>query len=215
MKRLLNGTLLFNLAILTGFAAPLSLFQGAFAADDQVALFNITANTTETITFETYSYAGGTVNSTVIPAGGFAPAAFLFDNMGDVLTLTNGSCSQVGTDPTTGSCNDIYFQDTLAPGTYTLALAVYNNTPVDTSVADGFVEDGNPGFTCQEAVTSGSFCDLTTAFGTSRTGDYAVSISGADTVTQLGVPEPGSMLLLLAGGALAALLRRLHGSHSL
>jgi hypothetical protein len=214
MKKLLNGTLLFNLAIVTGFASPLPLYQGTFAADDQVALFNITANASETITVETYSYAGGTVNSTIIPAGGFAPAAFLFDNVGDVLTLTNGNCSQVERDPTTGNCNDLYFQDTLAPGTYTLALAVYSNTPVDTSVADGFVEDGDPGFTCQEAGTSGSFCDLTTALGTSRTGDYAISVAGADSVMQLGVPEPGSILLLLAGGALTALLRR-RSSHSL
>ncbi|MGA3239424.1 MAG: DVUA0089 family protein [Bryobacteraceae bacterium] len=213
MKKLLNGTLLLNLAIVTGFAAPLSLFQGSFAADDQVALFNITANTSETITIETYSYAGGTVNSTVIPAGGFAPAAFLFDDIGDELTLNNGSCSQVGTDPTTGNCDDIYFQDTLAAGTYTLALAVYNNTPVDTSVADGFVEDGDPGFTCQEAGTSGSFCDLTTALGTSRTGNFAISITGADSVVNL--PEPGSVFLLFAGGALIALLRRRRSSHSL
>jgi hypothetical protein len=206
MKKSFNGILLFSLAVAPGFAT--ALYQGTFATDDQVALFNITANTAETITIETYSYAGGTVNSTVIPAGGFTPAAFLFDNMGDVLTLTNGSCGQVGADPTTTNCNDIYYQDLLGPGTFTLALAVYNNTPVDNSVADGFVDDGDPGFTCVAAGTSGSFCDLTTAFGTSRTGNYAVAITGADSVTQLGVPEPGSLFLLLAGGATIALLRR-------
>jgi hypothetical protein len=204
MRRLVNGILLFSLAGPPGFAATV-LFQGSFAADDQVALFYITANTSEAITIQTDSYAGGTVNSTIIPAGGFAPTAFLFDNLGDVLTLTNGSCGQVGADPTTGNCDDLYFQDTLGPGTFTLALAVLNNTPVGTSVADGFVEDGDPGFTCVAAGTSGSFCDLTTALGTSRTGNFAVAITGADSVT---TPEPGSMLLLLAGGALIALLRR-------
>jgi hypothetical protein len=185
-----------------------TLFQGVFDSDDQVALFNITANTVETITIQTYGYGGGTVSSTVIPAGGFAPTAFLFDNVGDVQTLNTGDGSQVAQDPTTGSYDDLYFQDSIDPGTYTLALAVYDNIPVDTSVADGFVEDGDPGFTCQEAGTSGNFCDLTTALGTSRTGGYAVAISGADSVTQLGVPEPSSMLLLLAGVALAALRRR-------
>jgi hypothetical protein len=57
MKELLNITMLLSLAIVTGFAAPLSLFQGTFATDDQAALFNITANTSEAITIETYSYA--------------------------------------------------------------------------------------------------------------------------------------------------------------
>jgi hypothetical protein len=199
MSRLLNGILLFSLAAGPAFA---DLFQGTFALDNQVALFNITATADETVTIETYSYAGGTVDSTVIPAGGFAPTAFLFDNMGGVQTLNNGTCGQVGMDPTTGNCNDLYFQDLLTPGTYTLALAVYNNSPVDTSVADGFVEDANPGFTCVEAGTSGNFCDVTTALGTSRTGNYAISI------TTTPVPEPGGTLLLLTGAGLAVLLRR-------
>jgi hypothetical protein len=211
MNRLINGFLLFSLAVAPGLTT--SLFQGTFATDNQVALVNFTANTSETIVIKTYSYAGGTVNSTVIPTGGFAPTAFLFDNLGNILTLTNGTCGQVGQDPTTLNCDDLYFQDTLGPGTFTLALAVDDNTPVDTSVADGFIQDGNPGFTCQEAGTSGSFCDLTTALGTSRTGDYAISITGADSATQLGVPEPDSMLLLLSSGALIALLRR-HCFHS-
>jgi hypothetical protein len=173
-----------------------------------VALFNITANISETVTFQTYSYAGGAAGSTVIPAGGFAPTAFLFDNMGDVVTLTNPSpCGPVAVDPVTGNCDDLYFQDLLTPGAYTLALAVDDNTPVGTSAADGFVQDGNPGFTCQETGTSGSFCDVTDILGPSRTGNYAIAITGADSVTPSGVPEPGSMLLLI-GGAVAALMKR-------
>jgi|HubBroStandDraft_1064217.scaffolds.fasta_scaffold435443_1 hypothetical protein len=207
MKKPLNVILLLGLAAAPGFASV--LFQGTFADDDQVALFSIIANTAETVTIETYSYAGGTVNSTVIPAGGFTPAAFLFydqDTVPNVLDLSNGTCSQVGTDPATLGCNDIYFQGLLQPGTYTLALAVYNNTPVDSSLADGFVEDGNPGFTCVEAGTAGSFCDLTAALGPSRTGNYAIAITGADSVVNL--PEPGSVFLLFAGGATIALRRR-------
>jgi hypothetical protein len=204
MRQLTNGILLFSLAAMPGLA---DLFQGTFSADNQVALFNITANTSETVTVQTYSYAGGTVGSTVIPAGGFAPTAFLFDNLGDVLPLTNGTCGQVGQDPITGNCDDLYFQNVLTPGVYTLALAVYDNTPAGTSVAAGFVQDGNPGFTCQETGTSGSFCDVTDLLGPSRTGNYAIAITGADSVTPAGVPEPGSMLLLISG-ALAGLLKR-------
>jgi hypothetical protein len=205
MKKLFNGTLLFSLAIAPGLANSLALFQGNFATDNQVALFNITANTPETLTIETDSYAGGTLGGTAVPAGGFAPAAFLFDNAGNELILPNGTCGQVGKDPTTMNCDDIFFQDVLGPGTFTLALAVYDNTPVDTSLADGFVQDSNPGFTCQEAGTSGSFCDITSALGASRTGNFAIAISGADIVVNL--PEPGSVFLLLAGAALIALLR--------
>jgi hypothetical protein len=204
MDRLVHRVLFLGLTVAPCFASTI-LFQGTFAADDQVALFNITANTSEAITIQTVSYAGGTVNSAIVPAGGFAPTAFLFDNLGDVLILTSGLCSQVGTDPTTGNCDDLYFQDTLGPGTFTLALAAFDNTPVGTAVSDGFVQDGNPGFTCQEAGTSGSFCDLTTALGTSRTGNYAIAITGADSAT---TPEPGSIFLLFAGGALIAVRRR-------
>jgi len=210
MRRLFRGILLFAVASVPGFSSTV-LFQGTFAADDQVQLFSITANASELITIQTYSYAGGTAGSTVVPAGGFAPTAFLFDGLGDVSTLSNGSCAQVGTDPTTGNCDDLYFQDTLGPGTYTLALAVDDNRPVDTSVSDGFIQDGNPGFTCSENGGSGEFCDVTAAFPSdnTRTGNFAISIAGADAVTGPGTttPEPGSIVLLLGGGVLMALWR--------
>jgi hypothetical protein len=62
-------------------------------------------------------------------------------------------------------------------------------------VADGFRQDANSGFTCREAGTSGSFCDVSDA-GLTRTGNFAISITGADSVSEL--PEPGSMGLLIA-----------------
>jgi hypothetical protein len=148
-----NAVFLLSMAAAPGFAT--TLFQGTFSADNQVELFNITANISEVITFQTYSYAGGTVNSTPISAGGFAPVGFLFDNLGNVQTLFSGTCAQVGTDPTTGNCDDLYFQDTLGSGSYVLALAVDDNSPVDAFSADGYVDDNNPGFTCQEAGGSG------------------------------------------------------------
>ena len=188
MSRPVKAILLFSLVAAPGFAAAL-LFQGTFAADDH-QLFNFRGNTPQAITIQTDSSAGGTVNPAVIRAGGLAPTAPHFGNLGRVPTPANGSC-RVGLDATTGSCGDLDFRDALGPGTFTLALA------------------GGPSLTRrltpQEAGTSGSFCDLTTALGTTRTGNYAVSITGADSVT---TPEPGSILLLFAGGAWIALRRR-------
>ena len=171
-----------------------------------MAQFNFTVNAPETLTFQTYGYGGGIVDLTTIPSGGFAPTAFIFDNLGDVVTLTSGTCAQVAQDPNTLNCDDLFYQDTFGPGTFTLVLAVYDNRPVDTSLADGFIQDGNPGFTCQEMSTSGNFCDVT-ALGQSRTGNYAISISGADSASQVGTPEPGSMFLLLSGAAMTVLRR--------
>ena len=144
MDRLDNGILLSSLAVTPGFAAT-------------AALFNIAANTSETITIQTDSYTSGTVNSTITPAGGFAPAACLFDN----------------------NCYDFYFLDTLGPGTFSTALAVFDDTPVNTAVTDSFADDGDPGLTCLQEGTSSSFCDLTTALGTTPTGTYASAITGA------------------------------------
>ena len=92
MSKLAGWLLFFGLAA-PGFA-DVVVFSGTFSADDQVALFNIVANASETITIQTYSYAGGTVAAKTFAAGGFAPTAFLFDNLGDVITLTNGTCAR-------------------------------------------------------------------------------------------------------------------------
>jgi len=193
MNKWIQAAFLTLLAAGSGFAGTVS-FSGtlSLSQDDNVVLYDFTANSSELITIQSLSYK----------VGGFAPTAFLFDGLGDVTQLTNGTCAQVGQDPTTLNCDDLYFQDTLGPGSFVLALAVYDNRPVDTSVADGFVEDGNPGFTCVEAgIPSGSFCDVT-ALGQSRTGYFDLAITGADSVVQVSVPEPGSLLLLLSGGLL-------------
>ena len=106
------------LAAGSGFAGTVS-FSGTLSQDDNVVLYDFTANSSELITIQSLSYK----------VGGFAPTAFLFDGLGDVTQLTNGTCAQVGQDPTTLNCDDLYFQDTLGPGSFVLALAVYDNRP--------------------------------------------------------------------------------------
>ena len=196
MKSLSGLACVFILSVVPGFA-DLVLYQGALADDGDVALLHFSLAETQLVTIESWGYAGGTVptqpSPTLIPAGGFAPNLVLFDATGtDIAFDTGGHCGITAPDPVTGNCDDPYLQETLAPGAYTLAVAEWDSVP-NGFLSDGFT--GTPGFTCAEFGLTGNFCDVTTALGTVRSGNYAVSIESA-TVT---APEPsafGAFLLL-------------------
>jgi MYXO-CTERM domain-containing protein len=207
MRKLFYGVALLSLTGVSGFGSTF-LFQGTFATDDQVALFNFAVNNPNTaVTIQSYGYAGGTVDSTPIAAGGFAPNAIIFDSTGTEIGSDNGGhCGVTGQDASTGNCDDPYYQNFFDPGVYTLALVVWDNTSLDGNLFDGFTQDGNPGFTCVEAGVTGNFCDVTTATGVSRTGDYAVAITGADSAQV--APEPASFALGFSALLAAALMRR-------
>lgn len=189
------------------------LFQGTFGADDQVQYFHLTVNSTTAVTFQSFGYAGGTDSATVIPAGGFAPELSLFALVGADYVLANsdngGHCGITGTDPVTGNCDDPYLQTVLAPGSYYVALSVYDNLPATGNLLDGFKQTGNPGFTCAEGGLTGQFCDVTTATFVPRTANWALDIAGATTVAPTSIPEPSTLWPLLSCGLLGALrLRR-------
>jgi hypothetical protein len=186
------------------------LFQGAFADDTGVALINLTLNTTQTLTIQSYGYAGGIVptspSTTDIPAGGFAPNVIIFDAGGNQIGSDNGGhCGTTGQDPVTNNCSDPFFQQVFAGGSYTVALVEWDNVS-NGLLSDGFKQDGNPGFTCGEFGLTGNFCDTTTAVGTLRNENWALAISGTDFSTA--VPEPGTFLLGVAGCFVTALVRR-------
>jgi hypothetical protein len=192
---------MFGLAVIPGFAGTV-LYQGTFAADDAVAQFQIGVTSLESVTIESWGYAGGWVptspSPTPIAAGGFAPNVILFDPTGsEIAADAGGHCGIAAADPVTGNCDDSYLQETLGPGIYTLALVEYDNQPNDMFLADGFTQDANPSFTCSEFGLTGNFCDVTTALGTSRNGNYAVSVSASDTVS---TPEPAAFSMLSAAG---------------
>jgi hypothetical protein len=192
------------------------LFQGTFAEDDDVLLIPFTITGTDVVTFESYGYAGGTAPtpSTVISEGGFAPEIFLFDstdtNFGSSTGGFVGDTCVTNVDSVSGECNDPYFQKTLLPGSYTVALAVDDNLLVNQDLLDGFTNDGNPGFTCSESDATGTFCDVTFAGNPSRDGDYALTISAGDDLVISTTPEPASAGLFCIGGCFfaALLLRR-------
>jgi len=207
LRHLLQKTGLVGLLLAIGtpaFADAL-LFQGTFPQDDNVALLPFTLSSDGSITIQSYGYAGGTApGGTLISGGGFAPNAILFDGMGvEIATDNGGHCPITGVDAATGNCDDPYLVETLSAGAYTLALAVWDNVP-NGDLADGFRQDGNPGFTCAEFSLSGNFCDTTTALGVARTGDFAVSISGDTVVTPTATPEPSTFALLFTFAILSA-----------
>jgi PEP-CTERM motif len=190
-----------RLALVLFLLAPLSLrasttlFTGTLTNDDQTAAIVFTVITQEIVTIQSFGYSGGTVNSTVIPAGGFAPSVFVFDNLGDFYT-------EDSTD------NDPLIQGSFAAGTYEAVIAVSGNRPNDNFLADGFTEDGAGSFTCALFGKSGSFCDDGSATGDQRTGDWAFAVTGADSVEAFPTPEPASYGLMGIGAATALFLRR-------
>lgn len=175
------------------------LSMGTLPTDDGVVFVPFTISANDLVAIESFGYAGGTTaNGSVIAAGGFAPAAWLFDSSGNEIVSDNGGhCVVTGADPVTGNCDDPYIQENLSAGSYTLALSVWDNTPVDGFLPDGFNQTGNPGFTCAEFGLTGNFCDVTTATGTPRDGNYAVQISAANLT-----PEPSTFSLITLAGFL-------------
>lgn len=197
------------LSATAGIAGTVS-FQGAFSTDDQVALFQLTLNSTSTVTMQSYGYAGGVMNSTVIPAGGFAPDFTLFALVGpdyqEAASDSGGHCGITAADPATGNCDDPSIQTTLQAGTYYLGLSVWDNVPITGYMVDGYTQTGNSGFTCAEGGVSGQFCDVTDALYPSRTGNWAVSFTGFSSVTN--TPEPATWWLVLPAAICGGLLRR-------
>jgi len=172
-------------AAVAAFASPSTyVFQGAFTTDNQIEMVGITVNASEQVTIRTYAYGGGAIGSTTASAGGFAPNAILFDSAGNEIAAdAGGHCAVTSVDSTTGNCDDAFIQETLEPGTYTLALAEYDNQPNDSFLADGFKQSGNPNFTCAE-FGGGSLCDVTTALGPQRSGNFILAVT-ADRATAI------------------------------
>jgi len=206
-----KAIMLAAISAVAGTAGTLS-FEGTFSTDDQVNLFQLTLNSTTLVTIQSYGYAGGVMDSTVVPAGGFAPDFTLFALVGsdyqEAASDNGGHCGITSADPVTGNCDDPYIQTTLNAGTYYLGLSVWDNVPLTGFLADGYTQTGNAGFTCAEGGVSGQFCDVTDALYSSRTGNWAVSFTEFSDVTNESAPEPSTWWLTLPAGLAGALFRR-------
>jgi len=193
MKSLSRLTCVLILSVIPGFA-DFVLYQGTLADDGDIALLHFSLTGTQLVTIESWGYGGGSAptqpSPTLIASGGFAPNLVLFDATGtEVASDSGGHCGITAQDPVTGNCDDPYLQESLTPGDYTLAVAEWDSAP-NGFLADGFT--GTPGFSCAEFGLSGDFCDVTTALGTVRNGNYAVSIES----TLAATPEPSAFGLM-------------------
>jgi len=140
----------------------------------------------------TYGFGGGvSLGGHVVASGGFEPYLSLFDAGGNLLASTYfGTTCPAGANSYLGNCYDVELNaGVLSAGTYFLALTAYENMSFAENLGTGTLADGFTGL--------GSL-------GPGEGLDYAV-----DLVLPAGaVPEPGTGLLLTAGIALAAVLRK-------
>ncbi|MBB3346879.1 DVUA0089 family protein [Sphingomonas sp. BK069] len=193
-------------------------FEGVFHNDDDAQRILFSLAQTSTVTFRSYSYAGGTTDTGhVVAAGGFDPIFLLYD-----LTAGTGIDQQddsafAPADPVTGARFDIRYERELGPGDYAAYVTQYDN--FGGGSLGTFVRTGQPGFTAVNCPGrdplpggDGLFCDIS---GAQRTGNWAVEITGVDVardgnyVSAPAVPEPDTWAMMIGGFALVgARLRR-------
>jgi len=182
-------------------------FTGSFTQDDNVQLFTVTVPVTSTVTFRTWSYAGG-VNAAgqTIPHGGFDPILAVFDSTGLLIGQNDdGGCALVNADPVTGQCYDTYFTTSLIPGIYTVSVMEYDNFAIGPNLSNGFLQQGQGNFTGPDFCgVTGGFYDVTCD---QRTNQWAFDALNVGNVTT--TPEPSSLMLLGSGViGLAGVIRR-------
>jgi hypothetical protein len=202
-------------------------YAGTLATPESVFEATFVVSASETITFQTWGFGGGTnsAGNTISP-GGFDPLISLFngpvptatmyvDGLGNPLAdadnLSNPPWSYVGNCPPAGTvaigtdqdCGDDFMQVLLAAGVYTLVLTDANYIPNaiydNGALSEGFVD-----------FTNGVFqtCDPVSNVCITPNGNYAVDILSANGGL-MAVPEPGSLALFSLGlGVLAGWGRR-------
>ncbi len=184
-------------------------YSGNFTQDDNVKLFTFDVTSPGSVILYTTSYGGGpNVNGTSSGPGGFDTILTLFDSTGTFIDQNDDNAQSIA-DPTTGATFDAELQDTLAAGTYQVALTEYDNFS-NGNLSDGFAEDGQGNFTGTDFGSADQaglgFIDVTQA---QRTSFFNLNIGNGTLVAA--VPEAsttvsfGLLLALGLGGfALAA-----------
>ena len=175
--------------------------NGTLGLDNEVAFFSFSLAATSLITAEMTSYFCQDPSGCASTDLGFLPILTLFE--GAEATASSYLATASFLDPTIFS-SDFELLTPLGPGTYLLAVTMYENY-FDPTTGE-FLYEGVPGFTTILFGTCEGFVQPITADPADlecRTGAFAGSL----TVQSVGVPEPGT-LSLLALGAGGILLRR-------
>jgi hypothetical protein len=210
-------------------AGPLDFlsYTGALSTPQSVLEATFTLTTSDTVTFQTWGFGGGTnAAGAVISAGGFDPLIALFDGFGPTATIvTDGSenpfadadnlfnppWSYVGNCPPAGTvaigtdndCGDDFMQVGLSAGTYTLLLSDANYIPNavydNGTLSEGFTD-----------LTGGVFqtCDPVSNACITPSANYAVDIVSTQADLTTTTPEPGALSLLGFGLAGLATLKQ-------
>jgi hypothetical protein len=169
---------------------------------DDVLLYAFTLSAPSTLTIQSYGYGGASsapggrnAAGSVILAGGFDTYVSLFSGTGAGATFLasndDGVCPPGNSVP---ACHDsTLVMPSLAAGSYTLALSVFDNFSFAENFGSGTLGDGFIGL--------GDYFDASS--GTVRTSNYAVDLSASSLVVAA-VPEPAAWPMETAG--LVALL---------
>jgi hypothetical protein len=188
-------------------------FVGTFNQDDDVQLFNFTADGSSTVTLRSYGYAGGTqADGNVVPAGGFDPILSLFDGAGNLIADQDDAGDDgnvVPADPVTGRRFDVLFDQILAAGAYTVAISQFNNFAIGPTLLNGFARQGEGNFTGFDcSVPGGSFLDTGFSDCHQRTNAWAFDLLNVETAAAVGIPEPSTVALFAIALAGLALQRK-------
>jgi len=194
------ATLLFGSS---AYAIPADFdFSGAFSADNDIVLLDFSVGVDSNITIFSSSWGDdlGTGDGYVADAG-FDPILAIWDSFGNQVAEQDdgsieGTTASNGTDYTHGVW-DSFFDVFLVAGDYTASIAQYDNFSVSTSLADGFINDGNANFTT--AFGAESLFNGVWSGDDSRTGDWAFHILNVEAASQTTVPEPSIIALFAAG----------------
>ena len=205
MEQRIRGMLLAGVVLtasLSGTAsAAVFSFRGNIGADDTVQLFNFTVGAQSSVSFRTFSYAGGTQgDGTVISRGGFDPILAVFDSSGAFIGQ-NDDGAGVPVDPLTGRAFDTALTTNLAAGDYTVSVMQYDNFALGPNLSDGFRRDGNPFFTAAlGGCINGQFCDVSNVSPfNNRSNAWAFDISGVQDADVVPLPAAAPLLASALG----------------
>jgi hypothetical protein len=176
-------------------------FTGSFLADNGKAGYTFTLGSASTVTLASLGYAGGTnLAGATIARGGFDPVLTIYNAATGFAIADADDGPGSPADSVTGASGDPIYSALLAAGSYTVYLTQYNNFgPASLPGLFGF--DGQPNF-------RGGFVDF---YGDQRNGNWALDISGVDSVATASVPEPATWGLMIVGfGMVGAAARRRH-----